>query len=270
MRRPLVALLGVLGACGAAQPTVEQGGETAHGQAEHGVEARIDALLQRLNGAVEGHDGQAYAALSDEEGRRVVAEHVFVVGALLTGQAEGEGLHENQAATLQSAQRLAFVAGALFGAHVEPAVAARVNRLGAHILDLSPDADEARREWLFPHVDGPPTDGAPTPDEYEEGRRRQITGALAGLEAANLGRCARSTWIQEVPLEQDLFRAAWGQHGRGIWVARLDCMAEVGMFLFTELADGSVKLLGFRFLSEEAHRDALAILESLEARVAGR
>ena len=42
------------------------------------------------------------------------------------------------------------------------------------------------------------------------------------------------------------------------------------MFLFTELADGSVKLLGFRFLSEEAHRDALAILESLEARVAGR
>ena len=110
MRRPLVALLGGLGACGAAQPTVEQGGETAHGQAEHGVEARIDALLQRLNGAVEGHDGQAYAALSDEEGRRVVAEHVFVVGALLTGQAEGEGLHENQAATLQSAQRLAFVA----------------------------------------------------------------------------------------------------------------------------------------------------------------
>ena len=272
MSRLLVAL-GLLAGCGAAHhPTVERGGETAQGEAQTSVETRIDALLERLDHGVEAMDAAAYAELSDEPGRAAVARLVlaarpFVAGGSSESSESSEGAPTGASAdAARNLERLAFVAGALFGAHVEPLVAAPVTSIGAAILRRT-GASEDRVEWLYPHA-GPTPAPEVSDRALSEGLARQVEGSLAALEAADLGRCTRSTWLQQFRLDGALFDREWGSTVERIWVARLDCLAEVGLFLFTEHTDGTVRLLGSRFLSEEAHRDALAILESLNAEVA--
>ena len=265
MRRLLTALVSfALVGCGATEPTVEHGGEAVREPVSR-TEARVDALLEDLDDVVDEGRPERSERFFDSDGRMAIAQMMTAHGPELVEATRGT----------PTATGFALLVGGVFGAHDEPLVAEPANRVGVALLEASGAHSAERQQWLFPELD-PATVGdpvaSPLDDEaLREGLAVQRVRNLRTLRSEGLGRCVRGTYLQSFEPTVSLYpevSSAWAESVERIWVARLDCFTSIGLFLFSECTGGELLLLGFRFLTEEDYRDALALLETLDARVA--